>query len=56
MDLPEPKAKVHTTRDAIVLLRQARDAVMERIRDRDLKSPDSAHLLAMQALNALEGG
>jgi len=29
---------------------------MERIRNRDLKSPDSAHLLAMQALNTLEGG
>lgn len=54
MDLPAP-TKVHTTRDAIVLLRQARDAVMQRIRDRDLKSPDSAHLLAMQALNVLEG-
>lgn len=48
-------AKVNTTRDAIVFLRQARDAVMERIRDRELKSPDPAHLLALQALNILEG-
>ncbi len=28
---------------------------MERIRDGALKAPDNAHLLAMQALNILQG-
>ncbi len=50
----EPETKT-TQKDAIVFLRQARDSVMARIRNGSLKNPDSAHLLAMQALNILQG-
>ena len=47
--------KVLTSRDAIVFLRQAQTNVINRIRDGELKAPDPAHLLSMQALNILQG-
>jgi hypothetical protein len=50
-----PETRKTTQKDAIVFLRQARDSVMSRIRNGSLKNPDSAHLLAMQALNILQG-
>lgn len=55
-DLESETLPVKTNqKDAIVFLRQARDSVVARIRNGDLKAPDNAHLLAMQALNILQG-
>lgn len=50
-----PARRGQTTRDAIVFLKQAEASIMERIRAGTIRRPDNAHLLAMQALNILQG-